>query len=203
MKIAHVGATGNVGSRIVAEALRRGHEVTAIARHPDKLKPHPKLNLQRGDVNDQADVAKLVSGHDAVVSSVKFQLIHPRVLIAGVKQAKVKRLLVVGGAGTLEVAPGVQLVDTPNYPDAYKPEALAGRDFLNVLGGEQELDWTFLSPSAVFLPGERTGKFRLGTDQLLVEANGESKISFEDYAIALVDELETPRHSRQRFTAGY
>jgi uncharacterized protein len=115
----------------------------------------------------------------------------------------IKWLLVVGGAGSLEVAPGVQLVDTPDFPEAYKPEALAGRDFLNVLRGEQELDWTFLSPSALFVPGERTGKFRLGTERLLVGSGGESRISMEDYAIALVDELETPRHSRQRFTVGY
>ena len=109
----------------------------------------------------------------------------------------------VGGAGSLEVSPGVQLVDTPDFPTAYKPEALAGRDFLNVLSGERELEWTFLSPSALFVPGERTGKFRLGTDRLLVGSGGESRISMEDYAIAFVDELETPRHSRQRFTVGY
>ena len=167
MKIAHFGATGNVGSRIVVEALSRGHEVTAIARHPGKLTPHAKLNFQRGDVNDQADVAKLASGHDAVISSVKFQLINPRILIAGVKQAKVKRLLVVGGAGTLGVAVGVQLVDTRDFPEAYKPEALGGREFLNVLRAEKVLDWTFLSPSAEFVPGQRTGKFRLGKDRLL------------------------------------
>jgi putative NADH-flavin reductase len=203
MKIAHFGATGNVGSRIVVEALSRGHEVTAIAPHPGKLTPHAKLNFQRGDVNDQADVAKLASGHDAVISSVKFQLINPRILIAGVKQAKVKRLLVVGGAGTLEVAPGVQLVDTPDFPEAYKPEALGGREFLNVLRAEKVLDWTFLSPSAEFVPGQRTGKFRLGKDRLLTLPNGESKISFEDFAIALIDELENPVHVRERFTVGY
>ena len=124
-------------------------------------------------------------------------------MIGAVKWAGVKRLLVVGGAGSLEVAPGVQLVDTPDFPEAYKPEALAGRDFLNVLRDERELDWTFPSPSALFVPGERSGQFRLGTDGLLVGANGESKISMEDYPIALVDELENPRHSRQRFTVGY
>jgi putative NADH-flavin reductase len=112
-------------------------------------------------------------------------------------------LLVVGGAGSLEVESGGQLVDTPQFPAEYKPEASAGRDFLQVLRSEQELDWTFLSPSALFVPGERTGKFRLGEDQLLVDDSGESKISFEDYAIALIDELMTPQHSRQRFTVGY
>ena len=203
MKVALIGATGNVGSRILTELLSRGHEVTGIMRHPEKLQPHDRLVAQRGDINDEAGLAQLLARHDAVISSVKFQPVEPRILIEAVKRAGVKRLLVVGGAGSLEVAPNVQLVDTPDFPAAYKPEALAGRDFLNVLRGEREIDWTFLSPSALFVPGERTGKFRLGTDRLLVGANGESKISFEDYAIALVDELETPRHSRQRFTVGY
>jgi putative NADH-flavin reductase len=203
MKIALFGATGNVGSRIVAEALRRGHEVTAIARHPEKLKPHPKLTLQPGDVNNQSDVATFSAGHDAVISSVKFQLIQPRILLAGVAQAKVKRLLVVGGAGTLEVAPGVQLLDVPGFPEAYKPEALGGRAFLNLLRAENKLDWTFLCPSAEFAPGPRTGKFRIGGDQLLTGADGKSWISMEDFAIAMIDELENPRHVRERFTVGY
>lgn len=203
MKIAHFGATGNAGSRIVAEALRRGHEVTAIARHPEKLKPQAGLSAVQGDVNDRGDVAALVSGHDVVISSVKFQLIHPAILIEGVKQANVKRLLVVGGAGTLEVAPGVQLLDTPDFPEAYKPEGLGGREFLNILRAEKILEWTFLCPSAEFAPGPRTGKFRLGKDRLLALPNGESKISMEDFAIAMIDELESPRHMRERFTVGY
>jgi hypothetical protein len=124
-------------------------------------------------------------------------------IIAAVKKAGVPRLLVVGGAGSLEVAPGVALVDTPNFPAQYKSEALAGREFLNRLRAEKELAWTFLSPSAVLAPGERTGKFRLGKDQLLADAEGQSHISMEDYAIALVDELEQPRHTRERFTVGY
>jgi uncharacterized protein len=203
MKVALIGASGNVGSRILAELLSRGHEVTGIVRHPEKLPAHEGLTAKRGDINDEAGLARPLAGHDAVISSVKFQSMEPRILIGAVKRAGVKRLLVVGGAGSLEVAPNMQLVDTPDFPDAYKPEALASRDFLNELRGERELDWTFLSPSALFVPGKRTGKFRLGTDRLLVGANGESKISMEDYAIALVDELETPRHSRQRFTIGY
>ena len=203
MKVALIGASGNVGSRILTELLNRGHEVTAVVRHTEKLPPRAGLTVRQGDVNDEAGLAQLLKGYGAVISSVRFQSTDPRRLIEAVKKAGVKRLLVVGGAGSLEVSPGVQLVDTPDFPTAYKAEALAGRDFLNVLRGEQELDWTFLSPSAEFVPGERTGKFRLGTDQLLVSANGGSKISMEDYAIALADELETPRHSRQRFTVGY
>jgi putative NADH-flavin reductase len=203
MKVALIGATGNVGSRILAELLRRGHEVTATARHPETLSPHERLTPRQGDVNDENSLAALLAGHDAVISSTKFETTDPHSLIAGVKRAGVPRLLVVGGAGSLEVAPGVQLVDGPQFPAEYKAEATAGRDFLNVLRGEQELDWTYVSPSAMFVPGERTGEFRLGTDQLLVGASGESKISFEDFAIALVDELETPRYSRRRFTVGY
>jgi putative NADH-flavin reductase len=203
MKVALIGASGNAGSRILGELLSRGHEVTGVVRHPEKLAARAGLTAKRGDVNDEAGLGPLLAGHDAVVSSVKFESLDPRTLIGAVKRAGVKRLLVVGGAGSLEVAPGVQLVDTPGFPEAYKPEALAGRDFLNVLRDERELDWTFISPSALFAPGERTGNFRLGTDELLVGAGGESTISMEDYAIALADELETPRHSRRRFTVGY
>jgi putative NADH-flavin reductase len=203
VKVALIGASGNVGSRILIELLNREHEVTGIVRHPEKLRPRDRLIAKQGDLNDEARLAQLLSGHDACISAVRFQSANPRSLIEAVKKAGVKRLLVVGGAGSLEMSPGVQLVDTPDFPEAYKPEALAGRDFLNVLRNERELDWTFLSPSALFAPGERTGKFRLGTDRLLVDSNGESKISMEDYAIAFVDELETSRRSRQRFTVGY
>jgi putative NADH-flavin reductase len=203
MKVVLIGASGNVGQRLLAELLNRGHEVTGIVRHPEKLRTCDGLTAKRGDINDEAGLAQLLGGHDAVISAVKFQSANPQSLIGAAKKAGVKRLLVVGGAGSLQVSPGVQLVDTPDFPEAYKPEALAGSNFLHVLRGERELDWTFLSPSALFVPGERTGKFRLGTDRLLVDSNGESKISFEDYAIALVDELETSRHSRQRFTVGY
>jgi putative NADH-flavin reductase len=203
MKIALIGATGNVGSKILAELLDRGHDVTGIVRHPEKLQPHPRLIGKRGDINDEDALAQLLSGHDAVISSVRFLSSDPHILLRAVKGAGVERVLVVGGAGSLEVAPGVQLVDDPKFPKEYRGEALAGREFLNVLREEQELDWTFLSPSALFLPGERTGKFRLGMDQLLKDANGQSMISHEDFAIALIDELEQPSHSHQRFTVGY
>ena len=203
MKIAVIGATGNIGSKIIVELLTRGHDVTGLTRHPEQLQPNVKFIARRGDVNDEAGVAELLAGHDAVISAVKFQLMDPNILIRAVKKALAKRLLVVGGAGSLEVAPGVELVDTPDFPKPWKAEALAGREFLNILRGERELDWTFLSPPALLALGERTGKFRLGAERLLVDANGESKISIEDYAIAMVDELERPRHSRQRFTVGY
>ena len=138
-----------------------------------------------------------------VIHSVKFLSTNASKIIAATKAAKVPRLLVVGGAGSLEVSPGLTLVNTPDFPPEYKPETLAGVEFLNVLRGEKELDWTFLSPSYFFAPGERTGKFRLGKDELLVAADGQSRICTEDFAIALVDELEQPKHSRQRFTVGY
>ena len=204
VKIALIGATGHVGSRILSEALRRGHQVTAIARNLEKLKAQPGLIPKTGDAKDAGRLAKLLAGHEAVISALRFfQSVSPQKLIGAVKNAGVKRLLVVGGAGSLEVAPGVQLVDTPGFPAAYKPESLAARDFLTELKAERELDWTFFSPSAEFAPGVRTGKFRLGGDQLLTQPDGGSKISMEDFAIAMLDELENPRHSRTRLTVGY
>ena len=203
MKVALIGATGNIGSRLLAELASRGHTVTAIARHPEKASARPGVTAKRGDVHDKAGLAPLLAGHDAVISAVRFSASDPKLLIAAVKAARVPRYLVVGGAGSLEVAPGKKLIDTPNFPEAYKPEAGAGGAFLELLRGEKELDWTFLSPSALISAGERTGKFRLGGDQLLTTADGKSGISYEDYAVALVDELERPAHSRRRFTVGY
>ncbi len=203
MKIALIGASGHVGSRVAAEALTRGHSVTGIARDPAKIAARPGLTAKRGDVSAPDALAPALAGHDVVVSSARFLGVDPRDVLKAVKKAGVKRLVVVGGAGSLEVAPGVALIDTPQFPEAYRPEAAAGRDFLNALRAETELDWTFFSPPALFGPGERTGKFRLGGDALLVGADGQSRVSTEDYAIALVDELETPRHSRRRFTVGY
>ena len=203
MKVALIGASGRVGSRILDELLRRNHEVTGIVPHVEKLTARRGLAIRQGDINEEAGLSRTLAGHDAVISSVRFQVVKPIVLIRAVKQAGVKRLLVVGGAASLEVKPGLQLLDAPDFPEGYKGEGMAGRDFLNHLREERELDWTFLSPSAEFVPGQRTGKFRLGKDQLLVEPNGESKISFEDFAIALVEELEKPHHPQQRFTVGY
>lgn len=202
MHIALIGASGHAGSRILKELSDRGHAVTAIARNPDKIAKLPGVTAKSGDVFDQAALTQLLEGHDVVVSAVHFTASDPRILIDAVKASGAKRYVVVGGAGSLEVAPGVALVTTPDFPDAYKPEALAGARFLELLRNEKELDWTFLSPSALFEPGERTGKFRLGGDALLVGEHG-SRISFEDFAVALVDEIERPAHHRQRFTVGY
>ena len=213
MKIALIGATGFVGSAILKEALDRGHEVTAIARDPERLKPHPKLHPRKGDVYNADEVARLVLGHDAVINAFnpgwsnpdiyKQQVKGTEAIIKGVKQAGVKRLLFVGGAGSLEVKPGVQSVDTPDFPKEWKQGSLATREALNLLRKEPSLDWSFLSPSADLSPGQRTGKFRLGKDQLLKDAKGQSRISVEDYAMAMIDEVEKPTHIRQRFTVGY
>jgi putative NADH-flavin reductase len=203
MKIAVIGASGNAGSRITAELARRGHSVTAIARHPEKIAAQANVTPTGGDVMDQAGLARLLAGHDAAISSVHFLASDPVRLIAAAKESKVGRYLVVGGAGSLEVAPGVRLVTTSGFPVAYKAEAEAGGAFLDLLRAEKELNWTFLSPSALFVEGERTGKFRLGIDQLLTAADGKSSISFEDFAVALADEIERPAHVRQRFTVGY
>jgi uncharacterized protein len=202
LKVALIGASGQAGSRILTELARRGHSVTGIARHPEKIAAAPGVTAKRGDVYGKDGLAALLKGHDVVISSVHFSASDPKLLIEAVRASGAKRYFVVGGAGSLEVAPGVTLVSTPQFPAIYKEEATKGGEFLGLLRHEKDLDWTFLSPSAMFVPGERTGKFRLGKDQLLTNDKG-SSISFEDYAIAMVDELEKPAHSRQRFTVGY
>lgn len=203
MHVALIGATGAVGTRLLNELLSRGHTVTGIARSAGALEPRDGLTVRVGDAGDRSGLPALLAGHDAVIAATKFLSTDHRALVDAVKAAGVPRLLVVGGAGSLEVAPGKALIDTPEFPAAYHAEASAGRDVLTLLRSEGELDWSFLSPSALLLPGTRTGVFRLGGDSLLVDAEGKSHISIEDFAIALIDELETPKHSRQRFTVGY
>jgi putative NADH-flavin reductase len=203
MKIAVIGASGNAGSRITAELARRGHAVTAIARNPERVAAGANVTPTKGDLFDQAGLSGLLAGHDAAISSVHFLDSDPLKLIGAARDSKVGRYLVVGGAGSLEVAPGVRLVTTPGFPVAYKAEAEKGAAFLDLLRAEKELNWTFLSPSALFAAGERTGRFRLGTDQLLTAADGKSWISYEDFAVALADEIERPAHIRRRFTVGY
>jgi uncharacterized protein len=216
MKLVIFGATGNVGQRITKEALDRGHEVVAVVRDPARSEaPDPRIRLVQGDATDAASVASVVRGADAVVNAIsprpgKHGKPAPsltdaaRALISGLKEAGVKRLAVVGGAGSLEVAPGVALVDTPGFPDAYKQEALEQRDALDVYRAEAGgLDWTYLSPAAMIQPGERTGRYRTTDDQFLTDAQGNSTISFEDYAVALLDELERPQHTGRRFGVAY
>jgi uncharacterized protein len=203
MKIAVIGASGNAGSRITSELAARGHAVTAIAHNPEKVARLPHVFPTRGDAMDEAGLARLLRGHDAAVSSIHFLDSDPARLVGAAKASGVGRYLVVGGAGSLDVAPGIRLVTTPAFPAQYKAEAERGAAFLDLLRRETALNWTFLSPSALFIAGQRTGRFRLGTEQLLTGADGKSWISFEDFAVALADEIERPAHIRQRFTVGY
>ena len=213
MKVALLGATGFVGSALLKEALDRGHLVTAIVRHPEKLEKCEGLAAKAGDVYDTASLATLIQGNDAIISAFNPGWKNPNLyedqvrgtasIIAAIKKAGIKRVLWVGGAGGLEVKPGVRVVDSPDLPNWVRPGSLATIDALDQLRKEPELEWSYLSPSAELKPGQRTGRFRLGNDQLLVEATGKSEISVQDYAVAMIDELERPAHVRRRFTVGY
>lgn len=203
MKIAIIGATGNVGSRLVNEALNRHHAVSAIARDAKKLSSRTGMSATVGDVTKPDALLPLLKGHDVIISALRSEGFDPQQLIDLVRRSGVKRYLVVGGAASLEIAPGQILLNAPNFPPAYKAEASAAKAFLDTLRNVTDLDWTFLSPSAFFGPGERTGKFRLGDNTLLTAPDGKSSISYEDYAMAMLDEVETPRHIRRRFTVGY
>ena len=213
MKAAVIGASGQIGAFIRDEALARGHYVTAIVRHSEKITvQNPRLTVVEADILKDR-VEELVKSHDAVISAYnpgwgnpdiyKEQIEGYKAIISGVKKSGIKRLLVVGGAGTLEVAPGVQLLDRASFPEQVKKGVLATRETLYMLKEEKELEWTFLSPPASIAPGERTGHYRVGKDQLLRNKEGDSKISTQDYAIAMLDELEKPQHIRERFTVAY
>jgi len=216
MRVVLYGATGMIGARILKELLSRGHTVTVVARDPSKIAPEKNLTVEKGDMLDADSIAKVAKGADVVVSSYgppsgpqgpdptkANQLSEAtRALIAGVRRAGAPRIIMVGGAGSLEVSPGLQIVDAPTFPDAYKPVALAHRDAFYILR-ECDLNWTYFSPAMMIQPGQRTGKFRLGKDALVSDDKGNSSISAEDYAVALVDEVEQGRHTKQRFTIGY
>lgn len=212
MKIALIGATGFVGSSLLKEAVAREHEITALVSNPSKVPVSDHVRASPINVLEQDSLTDKLKGHDAVISAFSghaqpdvlgYYLKGIQSIIAATKAAGVPRLLVVGGAGGLEVAPGLQLIDTPQFPEQWKDTAEGARQALNLLSEEQELDWTVLAPSAQLEPGERTGSFRLGKDQLLVDERGKSHISLADYAVAMLDELEQPAHSRSRFTVGY
>jgi len=202
-KIAIIGATGRAGSQLLEEALRRGHSVTAIARDTAKVGQREGVISRNVDVLDTSALQAVVAGHDVVISAAHFATIPAGAVIGPVKNAGVKRLLVVGGAGSLLLPDGTRVIDSKGFPEAYKAEASAGALFLENLRQEKDLDWTFVSPSAEFVEGERAGKFRIGQDDLLVSSEGRSWITFADYAIAMLDEVESPKHPRQRFTVGY
>jgi uncharacterized protein len=209
MNVVVYGATGNSGKEIVKELLSRGHTVTGVSRKAGSLKEEKGLIEKTGDLSNVDEIATVIKGSDAVVSAYAPPHDDPDALvavtereIAAVKKAGAKRLLVVGGAGLLEVAPGVSLIKSGHLPAEWLPIATSHEKALGVLRAS-DINWTYLSPAAYFVPGERTGKFRLGTKELVADAKHESKISFADYAIAIVDEIEKPAHERGSFSIGY
>jgi uncharacterized protein len=216
MKILVIGATGMIGSRAVAEALGRGHQVTAASRSggSDGLPTDPNVTAVKLDATVPSAVAERATGHDAAICAVSPPrdgsdpagplLTTYRSLVQGLRTAGVRRLIVVGGAGSLKTGSGPDLVDTPDFPPVYRPEALAQRDLLTVLRSEvTDLDWTYVSPAAEISPGTRTATFRRGGDQLLTAADGSSFISAEDYAVALLDAAENDDAIRRRITVAY
>jgi len=214
-EIVLIGASGFVGSAILNEALDRGHKVEAVVRHPEKITTvHKNLVVTQSDVSFIDNVTEVCKGADAVISAYNPGWKNPeiaeettrvyRVILEGVRQSGVKRFLVVGGAGSLFVSPGKRLMDSGVIPESFIPalRALAGI-YLNDLVSEKRIDWVFFSPAGNLQPGKRTGKFRLGKDDLIVNETGESKISVQDYAVAMIDEVEKPAHHQERFTIGY
>lgn len=207
MKIVLIGATGNVGSKLLAEALDRGHRITAIVTETARLPDHEALTGVSADATDADALASVAAGHDVVISAY-----NPgrdgtgtatQAIVAGVKRAGVARLLVVGGAGSLKLPSGERVIDQPGFPVEWKEGATRTAAFLDQLRSETELDWVFLSPAMMLVPGERTGRYRTGGDHVLTDAAGDSRISLEDYAVAMLDEAERPRHHRQRFSVAY
>ena len=212
-----IGATGYVGSAILNELVNRGHKVTAVVRDPDKVAVREGVEAVKEDVTNVEGIAKLAKGKDAVISAYNPGWANPRqyeetlenypLIVEAAKRAGVERLLIVGGAGTLFVKPGLRLMDTGALPEAWMPGVKSlGEFYLNTLTKEEDIDWIFLSPAANLgnlQPGTRTGKYRVGKDELLVDEKGDSFISVEDYAMAMVDELETPKHHKERYTVAY
>jgi len=214
MKIALIGASGFIGSAILKEALDRDIAVTAIVRHPEKIKlEHPKLTKLKGDALDEENLSEIIKGHDAVISAYNAGWQNPDIyteqvaanhsIVDALHKSGIRRFLAVGGAGSLEVAPGVELINTPDFPALFKGGAMATREMLILLQKDADLDWTFLSPPISIDPGKRTGNYRMGGDQVVFDSNGHSKITVADYAVAMIDELERPKHIRSRFTVAY
>lgn len=216
MKVALIGASGFVGSAILNELIQRGHTVTAIVRNPEKVKQAENVTAVKANALNEDEVAGAVRGHDVVVNAFNPGWNNPNIyeeslqgakaIQEGTKKAGVKRLFVMGGGGSLYIAPGQQLVDSSDFPADWKAGALAAREYLNIIKNEQELDWTFLSPAIEMHQGTagiRKGTYRTGLENPVFNEEGRSVISVEDMAIAIVDELENPKHIRQRFTVGY
>ena len=214
-KILLIGASGFVGTAILNEALDRGNKVVAVVRHPEKIKTiHKNLQVTQGDVSSAKTVADLCNGVDAVISAYNPGWTNPdiaaettrvyKAIIGGVRKAGVKRLLIVGGAGSLFISPGKRFMDAGLLPESFLPAVRALAEvYLKDLKTEKSIDWVFFSPAGDLHPGKRTANYRLGKDDLIVNEKGESKISVQDYAVAMIDELEKPAHHRERFTIGY
>lgn len=213
--VALIGASGFVGTAILNELLVRGHKVTAIVRNPEKVSRHnANLRVVKADVADTETLKRTVKGADVVISAYNPGWTNPNIyeevlrnyplILKAVKEAGISRLLCVGGAGTLFCAPGLRVVDSGAIPEAIMGGVKSlGEFYLNTLMNEHGIDWVFFSPAGTLKPGERTGKFRLGKDCLIVDDKGNSRISVEDYAVAMVDEMEKPAHHYERFTIGY
>ena len=215
MKIAIIGATGFVGSSILNELASRNHEITAIARNP-KADEKPNINWQKADVNNIDELAKILAGNDVVVSAYNPGWTNPNIYndsISGakaiqdaVKKSGVKRFITIGGAGSLYIAPNLQLIDTPEFPKEIFDGANAARDYLNIIKEEKDLDWAFFSPAIEMHQGTktgRTGKYRLGLENPVFNDDQRSILSVEDLAVVIADEVETPKHHQVRFTAAY
>ena len=214
-EIVLIGASGFVGSAILKEALDRGFKVKAVVRHPEKIKTvHKDLIVKQYDVSSADAVAEVCKGADAVISAYNPGWKNPdiakettlvyKAILEGVRKAGVKRFLVVGGAGSLLISPGKRIMDSGLIPESYLPAVRALADvYLIDLTAEKSIDWVFFSPAGIIEPGQRTGKFRLGKDDMIVNEKGESKISVQDYAVAMIDEVEKPSHHKERFTIGY
>ena len=216
MKIALIGASGFVGTAILNELTQRGHQVTAIVRQPEKVKKAENIAVVSANVLDESEVLNTLKGQDAVISAYNAGWTNPnlynefmagsKAIQAAIKKAGIKRLIIVGGAGSLFIGPSQQIVDAEDFPKDWKPGALAARDYLNILKEEKELDWTFLSPAIEMhqgTSGTRKGTYRTGLENPVFDINNRSTISVEDIAVAIVDELENPQHIKQRFTVAY
>ncbi|SHG56641.1 NAD(P)-dependent oxidoreductase [Massilia sp. CF038] len=212
MNIVLIGASGFIGTALRNEALARGHSVTALVTRPEKIAAQANLTVVASDVMDVQKLSAQLHGFDAAIAAfsghaqsevLDYYLTGIGNIITAAKEARAPHLLVVGGAGSLEVAPGQLVIDTPDFPPQYKATAQGALQALEMLRRETALNWTMLSPSAVIAPGQRTGVFRTALDRLLTRDDGSSSISVEDYAVAMIDELEEPVHPRKRFTVGY
>lgn len=212
MQIALLGATGNIGQQVATEALGRGHKVTAVTRHPSQVRDDDgRLTKTRADATAAAQLEQVIASHDAVICAVgpsedetpEMIVESARALAAAAMRAGVKRLVIVGGAGSLSVRPGVELLATPDFPAELRDVALAHREALEIWRRVKDLDWTYVSPAAEVASGKRTGLYRVGHNELLTDSRSKSRISVEDLAIALVDQAETNGHVHERINVAY